>query len=394
MGFLKTLGVGLVAAVVGVGTYDLITFNRAAWQSDYANIKRGMARHYGNLDWVRDERGLDLAALDLRTSERLDGAYSHVQAYLALSDFAAAFGDPHVKLAYGRDAASTASNSAVDEPADPPAGADCAAAGYGEEDKAFAPHFGDVPGWKSLGEGAFPSAIAGGTGFVRIASFSEQNYAAACARAFKPGMGQRALQLATRAELQADLTTAIAGLKSAGAKAIVIDLTGNGGGSEWEIEAASLFTAKAMRRTEPRLADAPCDRTAIWSGARVRCAVFASKAEVTTLQGAGNWTGPAWVLTDGGTASAAEGFLGWLKDNGVARQAGTRTMGAGCGYIDGGKPVVLAAAPLTLRFPNCARFTAAGRNEIDGWAPDAPLAAPDKGGEAAWGARLLAITGG
>ena len=69
-------------------------------------------------------------------------------------------------------------------------------------------------------------------------------------------------------------------------------------------------------------------------------------------------------------------------------------MGAGCGYIDGGKPVVLAAAPLTLRFPNCARFTAAGRNEIDGWAPDAPLAAPDKGGEAAWGARLLAITDG
>ena len=67
-------------------------------------------------------------------------------------------------------------------------------------------------------------------------------------------------------------------------------------------------------------------------------------------------------------------------------------MGAGCGYIDGGRPVVLAAAPLTLRFPNCARYTAAGRNEIDGWAPDASLAAPDSGGEAAWGARLLALT--
>ena len=266
MGFLKKSAIGLVAIAGGAAAYDLATFDRAAWQADYASIKRGMAQNYGNLDWVRHERKLDLVALDKSTTERLDGARSHLEAFLALRDFAEAFGDPHVKLALGRDAVSTTSTSAVEEPADPPAGADCAAAGYSEQDHGFAPHFAAIPGWRSLGDGHFPAAIASGTGFVRIASFSEQNYAAACARAFKPGIGHRALQLATRVELQKDLAAAIAKVKAAGAKRVVVDLTGNGGGSEWDVEAATLFTDRTMRRTDSLLADASCDRTGLWKG--------------------------------------------------------------------------------------------------------------------------------
>ena len=68
MGFLKKSAIGLVAIAGGAAAYDLGTFDRAAWQADYASIKRGMAQNYGNLDWVRHERKLDLVALDKSTT--------------------------------------------------------------------------------------------------------------------------------------------------------------------------------------------------------------------------------------------------------------------------------------------------------------------------------------
>ena len=384
----------LMALIVGVGAVDVATFDRAAWKSDHARIKQGMARHYANLDWVRDERGLDLAALDRRTAERIDGSWSHIQAYSALEDFVAAFADPHLKLALGRAALPSVTTSHVGARADPPAGKDCAGSGYGNDDHSFAPHFSALPGGRPIGEGSFPTAVAGAAGFIRIASFSEQEYAAACVRAFRTGIGDRALQLAVRAELQKELAKAIAGLEAAGARTLVVDLSGNGGGSEWDREAATLFTARPMRRAEARIADAPCNRMAVWSGAQAPCAVFRATAETAALKGAGKWNGPLWILTDSSTASAAEEFLGWLKDNKAARQLGERTMGAGCGYVNGGAPVTLASVPMTVRMPNCARYTAAGRNEIEGWSPDRPLPSPDKGEESAWALHLMSAVGG
>jgi hypothetical protein len=49
---------------------------------------------------------------------------------------------------------------------------------------------------------------------------------------------------------------------------------------------------------------------------------------------------------------------------------GERTMGAGCGYIDGGTRTQLRASHFDVLMPNCARFLDDGSNEIDGIAPD------------------------
>ena len=393
MGLLRTLTLGLAAAAIGVVAVDLATFDRAAWAADYGAIKRGMAAHYANLDWVVDQRKVDLVALDHRTAARIYGARSHLQAFLALKDFAAAFGDPHLKLSPGREQIAAADLSS-DEPADPPAGENCEADGYVADDMAFDPRMASLPGWKPVASGPFPAGLSGTVGVVRIASFGEDRYLAACQQSFTPGIGRRALQLATRERLQRQLAATIAGLKSKGARTLLIDLTGNGGGSEWDREAAALFTPAAMIRAEPRLANAPCNRESVWRGKRP-CAVFAPVAgEIARVDGTGQWRGPVAILADNATGSAAEEFIGWLVDNKVARLIGTRTNGAGCGYVDGGAPVVLAAAPLTLRMPNCARYTAAGRNEIEGWDPDLPLAFPNTGEEPAWGKRLVALVGG
>lgn len=391
MGLIKNFALGIGAVVVAAGAYDLATFDRAAWQADYAAIKRGMAQHYANLDWLVDHRGFDVAALDRRTDDRLAAAHSHLQAFLALKQFAEAFGDPHLRLAPGRDPAAP---NAAGEAADPPAGDGCEAAGYAVGDAAFAPRMAALPGWRQLGGAPFPAAIAGSIGVVRIASFSERQYRAACQQAYSPGIGERALQLATRARLQQDLAATIARLKAAGARTMLVDLSGNGGGSEWAREAAGLFTARVMTRTEPQLADAPCDRSGVWRGKRP-CPVFAVAGTGTArIQGTGQWTGPVAILADPATASASEEFIGWLVDNRVARLVGARTAGAGCGYVDGGKPVVLAAAPLTLRMPNCARYAASGVNEIEGWVPTFPLDPPAEGSEAPWAKQLAGFVGG
>ena len=115
-------------------------------------------------------------------------------------------------------------------------------------------------------------------------------------------------------------------------------------------------------------------RRSVWRDARP-CPVFSGTPETVTLAGAGTWTGSVWVLIDHGSASAAEEFAGWLRDNDVARLVGETSFGAGCGYVDGGAPVPLTVASVVLKMPNCARFTAAGRNEIEGWTPDIVLPA-------------------
>ena len=340
----------------------------AAWLADLDRIEAGMAQHYANLDWVRDERHLDLAALDRTTRDRLTRSRTTAEAQVAMRDFVAAFRDPHLEFGR-RERGSTAGS----ETARPPV-ADCRAAGYGDDQAGFAPALARLPNWRLLESGEFPIATAGATGLLRIGSFREQDYGAACQRTFRAGMSERTLQLAVRADLQRRLRAAIDRLKAARVRRLIVDVTGNGGGSEWNREAAALFTNRTMRRAEPRVAAPACDRRSIWTGARP-CPVFSGRPATVTLAGAGAWTGQLWVLIDHRSASAAEEFAGWLRDNGVARLVGETSFGAGCGYLNGGAPVALAVAPVVLKMPNCARFTAAGRNEIEGWTPD--LVLPD-----------------
>lgn len=89
-----------------------------------------------------------------------------------------------------------------------------------------------------------------------------------------------------------------------------------------------------------------------------------------TLAGKSGWSGPIALLTDRHTASAAEEFITWLRDNGRAKAIGERTFGAGCGYVDGGTAIALKAAPVHLMVPNCSRYTNAGLNEVEGLPPD------------------------
>lgn len=352
-------------------------FDREVWLADYAGLKRTMAQGYANLDWIVAHRGLDLPALDKSTTTRLEAAESVDEALAALKDFFAAFRDPH--LAPRRGAAHPAAlGNAAGKPQDPPGegeqsdeprSQDCTALGYRARAKQAAFDPAALPGWAPLASPYFTAGSSGRLGVIRIPSFDEIDYIAACEAAWQPGRIGCESQLATRAVLQSELARLAGALRSAGAEVLALDVTGNGGGSEWSAEAAALFAAGEVTRPSPLLVEPRCDRSGVWRGEAV-CSNFAAQAGADRLAGQGAWQGPAVVLVDRRSASAAEDFAYWLAGSGVARIVGERTFGAGCGYVDGGWAYQLTAFDAHVMIPNCSRYTADGINQIEGLVPD------------------------
>lgn len=404
--FLRRTLLAFLTVIALAAAWDVITYDAKAWQADYTRLKHDMARGYANLDWIVDHRKLDIRKLDRDTTAAIDGAHSRVRAFLAIRRFVRAFHDPHFRLKPGErpisgdarlvTAASLATDAAGDgevASVDTPAGEDCAAAGYEEGDHGFRFPFSKMPGYRGLAEDAdFPTAIVGDTGILRIAQFGEDQYLAACTNVFKPGIGEGALKHAVRGHQQGQLRQAIKALRDAGARRLLVDVTGNGGGTEWVSEVIALMTDKNLSRNGARLLADACDRSGIWRGEPV-CPALVADGDASEIQGNGIWSGPLLILADRGTGSASEDFVAWLQQNGVATVIGERTAGAGCGYVNGGTRTQFRASPFDVMMPNCARFLGNGINEIEGIAPDVPMAMKGEG-DAATAERLAAILGG
>jgi hypothetical protein len=124
------------------------------------------------------------------------------------------------------------------------------------------------------------------------------------------------------------------------------------------------------------LADPPGPPALVWDRAAPR---------------AGLYRGPLFVLVNGGTASASEQLVNRLQMAGRGVLLGRRTLGAGCGYTNGGLDVVLARSRLRIRMPDCVRYLASGENEVAGIAPDVALAAGDASAPAFLDEALAAI---
>ena len=383
-------GAALLAALLAAA-WDVASYEPKAWRSDFDRLKHDMAQGYANLDWSAQHRGLDVAALARRTERDLDRAHSRLRGWFALKRFIEAFNDPHFRVEDRKPQASGSFVSSAQRAQPVPAGKDCASSGYKEGDHGFAFPWERVPGWRVVADGNFPAGVAGATGVLRIAQFGENRYLSACERTFRQGLSEHALRIDTRRLLQAELRQRIAGLRKAGARRIIVDLTGNGGGTEWVEEAVALFTARTLTRPPTQIVGPACDRSAIWQGHPPPCAVFRPAPAVPAkIAGTGEWNGAVLVLVDRNTASASEDFANWIKDGGVGRILGERTTGAGCGFIDGGTRTALSVLPVDVRMPNCARFMRNGLNEIEGIPPDVALPMDDPEKAAAALGRLLA----
>ncbi len=295
-------------------------------------------------------------------------------------------------------------------------------------------------------------------GIVRIGVFSPQGYPALCETAVadaripvdrpcdaacEDDVLTRAYQAMTRG-----LITTVERLRAGGARVLLVDLTRNGGGSEWAEAAARIISPvplrsgqilmlrgdagvkrwqdlaamlrskvkRASRADQVRLRDYAVQADKIAEGlkscdgcSRLAPAGYASGLLPELPAGAlagrdwavhvfsaaqfpyldGIWRGPLIVLVDDETWSAAEQFAALLQDNGAAVIMGTRTGGAGCGHIDGNEPVELTNSGGRLEMPNCVRLRKDGSNEVNGIVPDVPTGVRWNDG-AAFAGRLTA----
>jgi hypothetical protein len=105
----------------------------------------------------------------------------------------------------------------------------------------------------------------------------------------------------------------------------------------------------------------------------------------------GAWNGPVYLLTDAGTASAAEMFAALMRDSGIAKTVGVRTLGLGCGSMVESAPFTLPHSRLSFRIPNCVRLRADGSDEVAGIKPDLPVLPTANESPRARAARALAV---
>ena len=422
------------------------------WLQDLAQIRATLDSKYANLDWLLTEREVDLDALFGRVERAMRDARSDSDARALLDRLIQRIGDGHVTLSWPRPSGPPAAGSAA-PPAPPPPSAErlCRAIGYAAQSSAgLAPA---VAGYSPLAQGDLlpaGTAAAGGVrlGFLRIGVFMPHGSPSLCEGAVaaldipveqpcEEECQNRIVTHAYRALGQA-MMDRIASLRAAGAEVLVVDITGNGGGSEWVEAAARMLSPRPLQSA--RLAVARGDHwTRLWqetaerlrafaagAGAsdRTRLLGWAAEAEAIRAETArrcpprggdcpwlaragyatglvgrlragefdgrewavhvfnpaqhhyrdGVWSGPVIVLTDQETWSAAEQFAALLQDNRAALIVGARTGGSGCGYSWGGTPTILAHSGATLRVPDCARLRADGSNEVRGVLPDVAIA--------------------
>jgi hypothetical protein len=162
-----------------------------------------------------------------------------------------------------------------------------------------------------------------------------------------------------------------------------------------------LKTAKSRLEQLIKEAKSPCDRTNFWTNENVKkdCTLlnktpanatgifdYLPVKEIANLKSKsilftpGDYEyeesvfkGNLIVLVDAKTASAAENFASLMQLNKSAKVIGETTLGAGCGYVNGGTKYFLPNSKLQLRMPDCVRYRADGVNEVSGVEPDVVL---------------------
>jgi hypothetical protein len=239
-----------------------------AWLEDFAQLKREMSTHYANLEWAVEDRGLDLKQLSERTVTRLRQARSNSEAQKAIELFLSDFGDGHLDVQWMQNAGNASPSPANTQPTRQPAL--CERLGYQSQDVSPRLVFSRLNNFRELNtedSKYFPIgflSIPNGknVGVIRIHLFSEYLYPDLCEKATSEmGLTRESPcddECDDRVERKAaDLLTAafvrqITILKRSRIQALLVDITGNGGGTNWVEPAARTLTAQSLRSPRQR----------------------------------------------------------------------------------------------------------------------------------------------
>jgi hypothetical protein len=262
---------GLAAAWVS----DRAGYEPGPWLQDLEALEQHMGLAYANLKWVVEHRGLELFALDRRARQAIERAGSRRGARKAIGAFVEAFDDPHLRIERRPPGwlawlPGVGNGNGGGEPGEGPAfpadasGRDvCRHFGYENDGHGFAFDVQALPGWSPLpDDGAFPAGVFSTrdgrrAGILRIAQFGEDKYLSACAAAWDAEAADRrgpcggdcleAFRLRASDALARQVASRVVELRATGIEALVVDVTGNGGGSEWVDPVTRIFSDRPLR---------------------------------------------------------------------------------------------------------------------------------------------------
>jgi hypothetical protein len=222
-------------------------FDSKLWLDDFHQILAETSSHYANLEWAIEDRKMDLPRLRQETEAKLHEASDEAAARRILEQFLASFGDGHLELQWPK--ISPQSKPAAAAPSNL-----CDRLGYNMRlraglDLSDLAEFSAIqtPETRFFAGGILRLKDQRAIGTIRIALFSEHGFPELCQEAASDlHLGETAacdqkcenqLEIATANLLTAALTRQAQALASAGATTLLIDITHNGGGSNW-VEAA------------------------------------------------------------------------------------------------------------------------------------------------------------
>jgi len=420
-------------------------FDTAPWLADLEQARQAFHAKYANWDWLEGEREVKIDPLFDSLAQRMQRAQNQAQAMAVFDRLVRRTRDGHVEIRWPEPAPA----------ASPPSQAPdlCSKLGYdarqnGPGTAQALPGYAPLPSTGNSFEAGTVDVAGARLGVVRIGIFQPQGYPTLCQAAVrelaiptdKPcdeTCEDRIVTLAYR-RLTEGLEQRARELKAAGATALLIDISNNGGGSEWAEAAARIFSGKTLtsekrgfvrgdhwakqwrelggdlREHAKSASSADRQRLLAWAAeadaaarqaetpctlGQPTCTRLGTAGFSTGLVGAapsgafagkdwgvlvfspaqfpyhdGVWDGPLIVLVDQETWSAAEEFAALLQDNKAAVVIGSRTGGAGCGHTNGGTPTTLTNSGAVLELPDCVRVRADGSNEVRGIIPDVPVA--------------------
>jgi hypothetical protein len=265
--FLLVVAVAIIAAMPLVPDFvPADDSDRTAWRQELIRLETHLASAYANFQWTVETDSLDLVALHRAADSSLAAASNRRAARRAFRELVGAFEDGHlgvdppdhpiVRLA---ERAFRGSGAPIEARAS--ASSACRRLGFSGGSHGFGLAFDDLPGYVPVAEGAFRAGVVRGSGgdvgVVRIASFREQNYGAACEEAWNARAAVSAdpcddacadaLYEDVSRRLVASFARTLEQLERSGARTLLVDVTGNGGGSGLADALARELTAVPLR---------------------------------------------------------------------------------------------------------------------------------------------------
>jgi hypothetical protein len=226
-------------------------FGRDGWLADLEVVRSAFATKYPDLEWEVFERGVNLNNVFAEARAGIERANNTSEAERVFDQLARQFGNRHVRFDWPEYAPGRAGS-----------GDASGCANYNERMQA-SPLSALIPGFHALSpqpSAEFPS----GTlrlgkhllGVLKIPLFSPDGFPTLCEQAML-ALGINAhgrcggdcadrLEAWTASQLTLDFARVLAAIRASGADTLLIDIAGNGGGSEWAEAAARMVTKKRL----------------------------------------------------------------------------------------------------------------------------------------------------